>query len=121
MLHFQRSLLDPRDFWHQVAASFGERTGTDLFIGRNAFSILAAMKLEQIKVDYVVVDTLRVPRETFAAILEAWRDGYAESIGELTPISGESAVAYFNQMIANIRDPLGYAVWMVPVVSARMP
>jgi ubiquinone/menaquinone biosynthesis C-methylase UbiE len=121
MLHFQRSLLDPRDFWHQVATSFGERTGTDLFIGRNAFSILAAMKLEQIKVDYVVVDTLRVPRETFAAILEAWRDGYAESIGELTPISRESAVAYFNQMIANIRDPLGYAVWMVPVVSARVP
>jgi ubiquinone/menaquinone biosynthesis C-methylase UbiE len=121
MLHFQRSLLDPRDFWHQVATSFGERTGTDLFIGRNAFSILAAMKLEQIKVDYVVVDTLRVPRETFAAILEAWRDGYAESIGELTPISRESTVAYFNQMIANIRDPLGYAVWMVPVVSARVP
>jgi len=121
MLHFQRAALDPRDFWHQVAASFGERTGTDLFIGRHAFGILAAMKLAEIKVDYVVVDTLRVPRETFAAILEAWRDGYAESIGELTPISRESAVAYFNQMIANIRDPLGYAVWMVPVVSARVP
>jgi ubiquinone/menaquinone biosynthesis C-methylase UbiE len=121
MLHFQRAPLDPRDFWHQAAASFGERTGTDLFIGRNAFGILAAMKLEEIKVDYVVVDTVRVPRETFAAILEAWRDGYAESIGELTPISRESAVAYFNQMITNIRDPNGYAVWMVPVVSARVP
>jgi len=24
-------------------------------------------------------------------------------------------------MIANIRDPQGYAVWMVPIVSARMP
>jgi len=23
-------------------------------------------------------------------------------------------------MIANIRDPQGYAVWMVPVVSARV-
>jgi hypothetical protein len=83
--------------------------------------IVAAMKMEEIKVDYVVVDTLRVPRETFAAILQAWRDGYAESIGELTPISRESAVAYFNQMIGNIRDPRGYAVWMVPVVSARVP
>ena len=121
MLHFQRATLDPRDFWYQAATSFGERTGTDLFIGRHAFGILAALKLEEIKVDYVVVDTLRVPRETFAAILEAWRDGYAESIGELTPISRESAVAYFNQMIANIRDPRGYAVWMVPVVSARVP
>src|SRR5258708_110658 len=121
MLHFQRAALDPRDFWHQAATSFGERTGTDLFMGRHTFRILAAMKLEEIKVEYVVVDTLRVPRETFAAILEAWRDGYADSIGELTPISRESAVAYFNQMIANIRDPLRYAVWMVPVVSARVP
>ncbi len=121
MLHFQRAALDPRNFWHQVAPSFGEATGTDLFIGRNTFGILTAMKLENISVNYVVVDTVRVPRETFAAILEAWRDGYSESIGQLTPISQESAVAYFNQMIANVRNPCGYAVWMVPVVSAQVP
>jgi ubiquinone/menaquinone biosynthesis C-methylase UbiE len=121
MLHFQRAKFDPRDFWYRVAASFGEATGTDLFAGRDAFGILAAMMLDDITVDYIVVDTVRVPRETFAAILEAWRDGYVEAIGELTPISREAAVAYFNQMIANIRDPLGYAVWMVPVVSARVP
>jgi ubiquinone/menaquinone biosynthesis C-methylase UbiE len=121
MLHFQRAALDPRDFWYQGPASFGEATGTDLFAGRNTFSILAKMKLEEIRVDYIVVDTIRVQRETFAAIIEAWRDGYADAIGELTPISREAAVAYFNQMIANIRDPLGYAVWMVPVVSARLP
>jgi len=123
MLHFQRpasGALDPRDFWHVAAASFGAATGTDLFIGRNTFSILSAMNVEQIDVDYVIVDTLRVPREIFAAIIEAWRDGYADSIGELTPISREKAVAYFNQMIANIRDPRAYAVWMVPVVSARV-
>ncbi len=121
MLHFQRGSLDPRDFWHVAAASFGSATGTDLFIGRNTFSILAAMKLDPISVDYVVVDTVRVPRETFARILEAWRDGYAEPIGQFTPIPRESALAYFNQMIANIRDPVGYAVWMVPVLSARVP
>lgn len=125
MLHFQRGALDPRDFWYQAAGSFGAATGTDLFIGRNTFSILsrmngAGMKLEQIAVDYVVVDTLRVPRETFAAIIEAWRDGYSDSIGELTPIPREAAVGYFDQMIANIRNPQGYAVWMVPVVSTRL-
>jgi ubiquinone/menaquinone biosynthesis C-methylase UbiE len=120
MLHFQRGPLDPRDFWHQAAASFGSATGTDLFMGRNTFGILAGMKLEQITVDYIVVDTVRVPREIFAAIIEAWRDGYAEPIGELTPITREDAVAYFDQMIANIRNPYGYAVWMVPVVSARV-
>jgi ubiquinone/menaquinone biosynthesis C-methylase UbiE len=121
MIHFQRGTLDPRDFWHTATASFGSATETDLFIGRNTFGILAAMHLEEIKVDFVVVDTLRVPRETFAAIIEAWRDGYAESFAQLTPFTRESTVAYFNQMIENIRDPRGYAVWMVPVVSARVP
>jgi ubiquinone/menaquinone biosynthesis C-methylase UbiE len=121
MLHFQHGPLDPQDFWHVAPARFGAATGTDLFIGRNVFGLLAALDLEAITIDYVVVDTLRVPRETFATILEAWRDGYAEPIGELTPITRDSAVAYFDQMIANIRDPRGYAVWMVPVVSARVP
>jgi len=121
MLHFQRGVLDPLDFWHEAPAKFGAATGTDLFIGRNVFGILAAMGLEEITVDYVVVDTVRVRRETFAAILEAWRDGYAEPIGELTPITREQATAYFDQMIADIRDPRRYAAWMVPVVGARVP
>ena len=121
MLHFQRGALDPRNFWCVVPERFGAATGTDLFIGRNVYGILAAMHLEEIAIDYVAVDTLRVPRETFAEILTAWRDGYAEPIGELTPMSRDKALAYFDQMIGNIRDPLGYAVWMVPVVSARLP
>jgi ubiquinone/menaquinone biosynthesis C-methylase UbiE len=120
MLHFQRGSPDPRDFWHEAPARFGDATGTDLFIGRDIFGILAGMGLAEIAIDYIVVDTLRVPRETFAAMLEAWRDGYAEPIGELTPITRESALMYFDRMVADIRDPKRYAVWMVPVVSARV-
>jgi ubiquinone/menaquinone biosynthesis C-methylase UbiE len=121
MLHFQRAPLDPRDFWQEVPAAFAAATGTDLFIGRDVFRILAAVKLDEIRIDYIVVDTIRVPRETFAAIIEAWRDGYAEPIGEYSKITRDKAIAYFHQMIANIRDPRGYAVWMVPVASARIP
>jgi len=121
MLHFQRGTPDPADFWHVAPARFGAATGTDLFVGRHAYGILVRLGLVEIKVDYVVVDTLRVPRQTFAAILEAWRDGYADVIGEMTPINRESALEYFEQMIANVRDPFGYAAWMVPIVSARIP
>ena len=121
MLHFQRGRVDPSQFWHEVPAKFGAATGTDLFIGRNVFGILVRLGLSDITVDYVIVDTVRVPRETFAAILEAWRDGYAEPVSELTPLTREQATAYFDQMIADIRDPHRYGVWMVPVVSARVP
>ena len=121
MLHFQRGALDPSDFWHEVPPSFSAATSTDLFIGRNVYGILAGLELEAITMDYVIVDTVRVPRETFATILEAWRDGYVESIGELTAVSRTSALEYFEQMIASVRDPRGYALWLVPVVSARVP
>jgi ubiquinone/menaquinone biosynthesis C-methylase UbiE len=122
MLEFQvRDGLNPRDLWYQVPAQFGARTNTDLFIGRNVYTILKQMNLDEVRIDYVIVDTLRTPRDTFATILEAWRDGYADSIGELTSFSKESAIAYFDAMIANARDPSGYAVWMVPIASARVP
>ena len=121
MLHFERRKLDPRDFWHEAPARFGEATETDLFIGRHVFGILMDLGLKDISIDYVVVDTIRVPRETFAAIIEAWRDGYVEVVAEFTRFKREEAKAYFDQMIANIRDPRGYAAWMVPVVSARVP
>jgi ubiquinone/menaquinone biosynthesis C-methylase UbiE len=121
MLHFQNGALDPSDFWHEAAPRFGAATNTDLFIGRNVYGLLRGRGLDDVTIDYVVVDTLRVPRETFAAIIEAWRDGYVESIAALTRFSREQATAYFDQMIANIRNPEGYAAWMVPVVSARIP
>ncbi len=121
MLHFQRGKLDPRDFWHEAPVGFGEATNTDLFIGRHVYGMLVDLGLADIAIDYVIVDTIRVPRETFAAILEAWRDGYVEPTAQYSRFTREEAKAYFDQMIANIRDPHGYAAWMVPVVSARVP
>jgi SAM-dependent methyltransferase len=121
MLHFQRGKPDPFDFWHEAPKRFGEATGTDLFIGRHVYGMLVDLGLEEIAIDYVVVDTIRVPRETFAAILGAWRDGYARSVADHTRFTFEDVRAYFDQMIRNIRDPRGYAAWLVPVVSARVP
>jgi ubiquinone/menaquinone biosynthesis C-methylase UbiE len=121
MLHFPREKPDPLDLWHEAPARFGEATGTDLFIGRHVYGMLVDLGLREIAIEYVVVDTIRVPRETFAAILEAWRDGYAETVAEYTRFTLAEARAYFDQMIRSIRDPHAYAAWMVPVVSARVP
>jgi hypothetical protein len=74
-----------------------------------------------VTVDFVVVDTLRVPRETFAAIWQAWRDGYAHAIGERTRLSREEARAHFDDQIATLRDPASCAVWIVPVLSGLRP
>jgi len=121
MLHFETgAAVDLRTFWHETPGAFGKATETDLFSGRNAYRQLAGLGLEDITVDYVVVDTVRVPRETFAGILTAWRDGYVEPIAQVTRYTPAEVTAAFEAMIANILDPHGYAAWMVPVVSARV-
>ena len=121
MLHFQSGPSDVRAFWHEVPPQFGAATNTDLFVGRNTFSLLCDLGLTEIAVDYVIVDPLRVPRGVMADIFVAWRDGYVDSVADVSRFTREEVTASFNQMIANVLDPRGYAVWMVPVVSARVP
>lgn len=121
MIHFQRGTPDPREFWHEAAARYTDVGGSNLFIGRECAPLLQSQGFSDVRVDYLVIDTLRVPRETFARIFEAWRDGYAEPISRLTRFSVPEARAHFDAMVAGIRDPAGYAVWLLPVVSARVP
>jgi SAM-dependent methyltransferase len=121
MIHFPRGVLDPMRMWPEVAIRFGAATGTDLLIGRSAPSILASLGLSNITVDYVVVDTLRVARSTFAAIWEAWRDGYAEVTAEHMRISLADSMAHWNDQITTIRTPGAYAAWLVPVVCGVVP
>ena len=121
MMHFHPSPLDTDQFWHQGPITFAASTGSDLRVGRKAYSMLRARGLTDIRVNYVIVDTLRVPRETFAAIWTAWRDGYSEAIAAHTEFSPEQVAAYWAEMLAAIRDPGGYGVWQLPVVSGVVP
>ena len=117
MMHFHPVTLDTDRFWLEGPTEFARGTGTDLKIGRKAFTYLRELGFADVRVDYVIVDTVRVPRETFAAIWEAWRDGYTDVIAAHTRFSREEVAAYWEEMLACIRNPRGYAVWMVPVVS----
>lgn len=121
MLHFPTGDALVDTFWRETPASFGASLGIDNFVGRHAWSHLTALGLVDLTIDYVVVDTLRVPREIFATILEAWRDGYVEPISQRTRFSREDARAGFDRCIGFILDPRRYAVWMVPVVAGRVP
>ncbi len=121
MIHFERRTMDPDDFWSEGPRRFGTATGTDMRIGRHSYRILRRLGLSNITVDYVVVDPLRVPRETFTAIWKAWRDGYADAVSTHTSITRDSFVAHFEDMIATLEDPDGYGVWHVPVVAAQAP
>jgi SAM-dependent methyltransferase len=121
MIHFAPRALDADRFWSVGPTGFGEATGTDFHIGRKTPGLMAELGLTDITVDYAIVDTARVPRATFAAIWESWRDGYADAIAAHTPITREEVLAHFEDMLATIRDPQGYGVWMSPIVAGRVP
>jgi SAM-dependent methyltransferase len=113
--------FDPDLFWNGNAIAFLRGIHCDGRIGRHSPALVQALGYADIAMDYVVVDTLRVPRASFAGILRAWRDGYA---GVLAAASGREAEAVgrdFDRMIAVIETPPQYAVWQVPVLSARKP
>ena len=112
---------DVGPFWRAGPRAYGAKTGTDLFIGRNIYYHLRKLGLEDIAYHYAMVDTLRVPRETFATIFEAWRDGYVEAIAPALGRAEAEVREAFEATIDCIRDPDGYALWVVPIVTARVP
>jgi SAM-dependent methyltransferase len=119
MLQMMPRELDPDRLWHEGVVAFGRNTGADARVGRRTWSLLNELGVVDLRVDYVTVDTLRVPRATFAAILEAWRDGYADAIGANSALPAADARALFDYIICSIRNPRDYAVWQVPIVSGR--
>jgi SAM-dependent methyltransferase len=113
--------LGSERLWQEGAMVFGDSVGTDNRVGRKLFTVLDELGFDGIAADYLTVDTLRVPRETLARIWEAWRDGYAEAMVQRTRLSEEEIVRLWAQLIAATRDPHGYALWSVPIWSARKP
>jgi SAM-dependent methyltransferase len=117
MIFFQPRTLEPADFWRDGPQQVGAATGTDMQVGRKAFSLLHRLGLRDLTVDYLVVDPLRVARQTMADIWVAWRDGYADFIADHSRFTRAEAVAHFDDMIDTLRDPGGYGAWLVPVLS----
>jgi SAM-dependent methyltransferase len=121
MLHFPATDpgFDPDRFWNANAIAFLRGIGCDGRIGRHSPALLQQAGYTDIAMDYVVVDTLRVPRDTFAGILGAWRDGYVDSLAAASGRDPAQVRADFERMIAAIRTPPNYAVWQVPVIGGR--
>ena len=120
MLHMMSGPLDPDFLWRKGPVEFSERTGTDSRIGRRAWTLMRAAGLTEVRVDYVILDTLRVPRRVMADIFTAWRDGYVDALA--TPQWPAAVVRqHFNEIIASVLNPDHYAVWHVPIVSGVKP
>jgi ubiquinone/menaquinone biosynthesis C-methylase UbiE len=119
MLRMPRDTRDPDRFWIDNALHYLESIGCDGRIGRHTPPLLQERGYSDIAMDYIIVDTLRVPREVFAGILRAWRDGYVEPLAQASGRAPDEVRADFDSMIADIETPPKYVVWHVPVISGK--
>jgi SAM-dependent methyltransferase len=121
MLHFPVTELDPDKFWNEHAIRFLNSIKCDGRIGRHSPMLLENAGYQNITMDHITVDTLRVPRATFAGVITAWRDGYAEVLAEASGRSVQAVIDDMNILIHAIETPPNYAVWHVPVIAGRKP
>ena len=121
MIHCHPCAVDGDRFWREGPITLGERTGTDLYGGRKAYHWLHALGLDDIRVDYAVIDTVRVDRAVLADIFAAWRDGYTDFIAANSRLSAREVRNSFDAIATSFRDPSAYGVWLLPILSARVP
>jgi SAM-dependent methyltransferase len=121
MIHAAAAAVDPDRLWHEGVIAFTHATGTDARVGRRTWSMMKQLGFEELHVDYIVVDTIRVERTTFGAIIAAWRDGYTEALARHTKLRVDEVRGLFDCVVDAIADPDQYVVWHIPIVSGRKP
>ena len=122
MLHFPpRDGVDPDRLWQLDVVAHTRLTGTDARIGRRTLPLLRTLGFAHVSIQYLVLDTERVPREVLAGIIESWRDGYAAVLAQSSGTPLPEVRALFDAALATLHDPQGYAVWQLPVVAGRKP
>jgi SAM-dependent methyltransferase len=63
MIHAAAGKVDPDRLWHEGVIAFAHATGSDARVGRSTWSLMKQLGLEDLHVDYIVLDTIRVPRD----------------------------------------------------------
>jgi ubiquinone/menaquinone biosynthesis C-methylase UbiE len=109
---------------YQRTAAYASDLGIDLRNGRKLASMLGEARLEDLRVDHMVVDTHNSEREAFAAMVERWRDFAIFSVGGslgLSEADRETLLAGYNAHLRSIRRPQGYSSWTIIACSGRKP
>jgi ubiquinone/menaquinone biosynthesis C-methylase UbiE len=105
---------------YDMAAVYGKQVGMDLYNGKKLFSFLANMKLRDIKIDFIHVDTNNSDREDLACMIKSWRFFSADTIGKqlnISPDDYERLLKGYDDHIKTINNPLGYTTWTVAAGS----
>jgi len=120
MLFFHPTKYDTDEFFNSYGGKASAKAGSDLRQGRKMPAIFASLHCTEIEAHFLCIDTLRVERKLFAEIIIHWRDGFEEWISRHSGFPLQDVRNRFNDMIECTLREDGYALWLIPCVSARV-
>jgi SAM-dependent methyltransferase len=107
---------------YDAAGRYGTAIGMDLYNGKKLYSILSGLRLTNIRLDYLDVDTVNSDRQLFAEMIRSWRHFSAQTIGEKLGITGQAKAeleAGYDAHLRTIQHPFGYTKWSVVAASGE--
>jgi ubiquinone/menaquinone biosynthesis C-methylase UbiE len=118
MITVPSARVDTSKFWAEAPLAVGRALSCDNHIGRHIWGHLQKLPVDDVTIEYLHIDTLRVPREHIASIFTAWRDGYVPVVAQVTGMTEAAVHDVFDATIEAART--GYVLWTIPIASARV-
>ena len=109
---------------YQLAADYGDQMGMDLRCGKKLYGMFSQSRLEEIRTDHIMVDANNSDRDSFARVIESWREFSVDTIGgklNLNKAAQNDLRAGYNAQLRAIHSPYGYATWGLIATSGRKP
>jgi ubiquinone/menaquinone biosynthesis C-methylase UbiE len=107
---------------YNKAGTYGTQIGMDLYNGKKLYSILSGIRMGNIKLDYINVDTINSDRRVFADMIASWRFFSAETIGKRLNITKEEhdeLLAGYDAHLKTIKNRFGYTKWTCVAASGE--
>ncbi len=108
-----------QDFYLRHAVPAARQADSDLLSGRRIPAELAALGCGELRVEPIVVDTLRCAREDLASLFAVWGQVYAPFVARHGGGSVEAMAARFRAQEDACREPHSYVAWWSLAVIAR--
>ncbi len=99
---------------------YGGELGCDMYSGKKMYSKLKNLKLSDIEVDYINVDTSNSDKSSFAQMVSSWKHFVVDSIGkevELDKEEHKKLISGYDHHLKTINHPNGYTNWTVVAAS----
>jgi ubiquinone/menaquinone biosynthesis C-methylase UbiE len=116
--------------WRDGTCQYFISTGTNPHMGRDSFPIVKRIeaewnpqqnkKIDDIRIDYLFADTIRVDRNILATIFETWRDGYTEEVVKHTKMTKDDVTEAFSDLIQCTRSESGYVCWQSVICTIHV-